>query len=80
MHNNGIFVGGNLTVSGGEVRNTVAPDTSRRQRTGIDVLVIAVCLREDDVFAVEMAISVVLRSSMQTWKEEGCGRNGGVVS
>jgi nucleoside phosphorylase len=65
MHNNGIFVGGNLTVSGGEVRNTVAPDTSRRQRTGIDVLVIAALKDEYD------AAKAV--AGMSPWREHGAG-------
>ena len=65
MHNNGIFVGGNLTVSGGAVRNTAAPDTSTRPRAGIDVLVIAALKEEYD------AAKAV--AGMSPWREHGAG-------
>lgn len=65
MHNNGIYVGGDLTVNHGSVSNAAAADHSRQHRSGIDVLVIAALKEEYD------AAQAVAGGSQ--WRDHGVG-------
>jgi nucleoside phosphorylase len=48
MHNTGIYVGGNLTVNEGSVRNTVQAGGRTSPRAGVDVLIITALRDEYD--------------------------------
>ncbi|SCF49513.1 Phosphorylase superfamily protein [Micromonospora matsumotoense] len=65
MHNNGIFVGRDMSVSQGHVTNVGEPGAQRQRRHGVDVLVITALAEEYD------AVKQVLGSF--PWEDHGTG-------